>query len=138
MSSIGRLKDTMKTTMILLVCVCLAGCSDNAEPSSSSSSSDAGSDAAPPRNDENTDGGLCCQITNNFQDIPIWNYGFYTCMHTGEPLKAFNPPWICNVTFDGFCGEDSGVECMNCFDPSCVVGLRCRDVNGTGTVIPCK
>jgi len=126
----------MKSMIVsVLAIVCMSGCSGNID---TNLFSDASSDVAVPRNDDNTDGGLCCQITNNFQDIPIWNYGFYTCMHTGEPLKAFNPPWICNVTFDGFCGEDSGVECMNCFDPSCVVGLRCRDVNGTGTVIPCK
>lgn len=125
----------MKYGILVLACLGLGGCyysPDAPIPDGGSS------DAATPRNDDNTDGGLCCQITNNFTDEPFWNYGFYTCMHPGEPLKPFNPPWICNVTFDGQCDGDSGVQCMTCFEPSCVVGLRCRDVNGTGTVIPCK
>lgn len=99
---------------------------------------DAGPDVEAPRNDLNTPGGLCCQITNNFHDEPFWNNGFYRCVHPGDKADPFNPPYICNVTFDGECDVDGGPACLTCFDPDCVVGMRCRDVNGTGTVIPCR
>lgn len=89
------------------------------------------------RNNDNTPGGLCCQITNNFVDDPFWNSGFYTCVLQDAPRDPFNPPWICGTTYEGTCGDD-GPPCLTCYEPTCVVGMRCRGVNGTGTVIPCK
>ncbi len=130
----------MKLGLIFLAAIPLMGCaSGNYDPIIEQSCDDAGVEAAPPpRNEANTDGGICCQITNNFQNDPIWNNGFYTCVLPDAALQPFNPPWICNVTFDGQCGGDSGLDCLTCFDPTCVVGMRCLDVNGTGTVIPCN
>lgn len=118
-----------------LVCaLVLTGCYDIVDVSGI----DAGSDAPAPRNQTNTEGGLCCQITHNFHDEPFWNDRRYRCLGPDEPAEPFNPPFVCNVTFEGECGGDTGLTCLTCFDPACVVGSRCRDVNGTGTVLPCR
>lgn len=125
----------MKFHSIVLASVILAGCSD--ATSSPVVVTDAGTEATPQNND-NTDGGLCCSITHKFPNGPDWMSGFYYCVTPNTPLNPFNPPWICNSTLEGQCGGDTGLECLTCFDPKCVVGMTCRDVDGTGTVTPCK
>ena len=113
----------------------LTGCSGPVAPPDPSPDSGI---PTPPRNQDNTEGGLCCQITYNFHDEPFWNDRRYRCLGPDEPAEPFNPPFVCNVTFEGECGGDTGLTCRTCFDPDCVVGSRCRDVNGTGTVLPCR
>lgn len=125
----------MKFHILVLSSLVLVGCSADA---TQTCDYDGGAETSPPRNEDNTDGGLCCFITNNQDPSSMWAYGFYTCRLPGDPLDPNNPPWICNVTFDGQCGGDSGLDCLTCFDPTCVVGMRCLDVNGTGSVIPCQ
>lgn len=125
----------MKFHSIVLASVILAGCSD--ATSSPVVVADAGTEATPQNND-NTDGGLCCSITHKFPNGPDWMSGFYYCVTPSKPLNPFNPPWICNSNIDGQCGDGTGLECLTCFDPKCVVGMTCRDADGTGTVIPCK
>lgn len=116
-----------------LVLVGLVGCYDIVDHRT-----DCDNDAGLPRNQDNTDGGICCQITHRYPNGPDWMSGFYRCVEPGDPPDPFNPPWICNSTFEGQCGGDTGLECLTCVDTTCVVGMRCRDVDGTGTVVPCK
>ena len=98
----------------LILFLLLVGCS----------SSTVTADAEAPRNQDNTDGGLCCSVTYKYPNGPDWMSGFYYCVTPDSPANPFNPPWICNSTFEGECGDGTGHECLTCFDPKCVVGRR--------------
>ncbi len=79
---------------------------------------------------------LCCKITKNDTDSWLWNNRTYTCVQPDAQLDPFNPPWLCNVSEAGECGSGSTYECHTCFE-SCVAGMNCLGVNGTGIVVTC-
>jgi len=95
---------------------------------------DAGHEAAPIHNPPS---GLCCQIENNETDSALWYNDRYSCFPP-DASSAFNPPWICQVNDAGMCGGSTGIECLTCDMPACVVGMSCLGVNGTGVVLPCN
>lgn len=78
-------------------------------------------------------GTVCCQITDNLSDDPVWNSGLYGCdSDSGVPMSETLTwvPWLCGV--------DDGGEVFDCEDPRCVPGVWCQGVNGYGTVTNCQ
>lgn len=124
----------------LFACLCLLGCGESYGSLSNPPPNDLGpgpQDASVEVGVHNPDSGLCCQITNNFTNDPYWHSGRYDCLPPDAALQPFDPPWVCQVNEAGMCGGNTGLTCLSCDQPACVVGLSCLGVNGTGIVLPC-